>query len=118
MSCHSMACLSWSPSSLPGRVIGTRDQPRRGPNNEEPTIGPAPAARSDLEVNNVFCGWDWGSTRHGVCVIDDQGTVIKQWLVQHTHEELAILFVELAERWLTRQICLSRSSAVSCWSSG
>jgi len=92
-----MACLSWSPSSLPGRVIGTRDQPRRGPNNEEPTVGPAPAARSDLEVNNVFCGWDWGSTRHGVCVIDDQGTVIKQWLVQHTHEELASLFVELAE---------------------
>jgi hypothetical protein len=27
MSCHMMACLSWSPSSLPGRVIGTRDQP-------------------------------------------------------------------------------------------
>ena len=27
MSRHVMACLSWSPSSLPGRVIGTRDQP-------------------------------------------------------------------------------------------
>src|ERR671911_2676694 len=40
MSCHVMACLSWSPSSLPGRVIGTRDQPRRGPNNEEPTGRP------------------------------------------------------------------------------
>ena len=47
MSCHPMACLSWSPSSLPGRVIGTRDQPRRGPNNEEPTIGPA---RSEATV--------------------------------------------------------------------
>ena len=28
MSCHVMACLSWSPWSLPGRVIGTREQPR------------------------------------------------------------------------------------------
>ena len=96
MSCHVMACLSWSPSSLPGRVIGARDQPRRGPNNEEPTVGPAPAAMSDLEVSNVFCGWDWGSTHHGVCVIDDQGTIIKQWLVQHTHDDLGQLFGELA----------------------
>jgi len=41
MSCHSMACLSWSPSSLPGGVIGAREQPHRGPNNEEPTVDPA-----------------------------------------------------------------------------
>ena len=44
MSCHSMACLSWSPSSLPGGVIGAREQPHRGPNNEDPTVDPAPAA--------------------------------------------------------------------------
>lgn len=54
MCCHLMACLSWSPSSLPGRVIGTREQPRRGPNNEEPTVGPAPAAMSDWEVDQCF----------------------------------------------------------------
>jgi transposase len=44
----------------------------------------------------VFCGWDWGSTHHGVCVIDDHGTIIKQWLVQHTHDDLGQLFGELA----------------------
>ena len=65
MSCHLMACLSWSPSSLPGGVIGAREQPQRGPNNEEPTVGPAPAAMSDLEVADVLwmgLGFDtaWG----------------------------------------------------------
>ena len=44
----------------------------------------------------MFCGWDWGSTHHGVCVIDDHGTIIKQWLVQHTHDDLGQLFGELA----------------------
>ncbi len=44
----------------------------------------------------MFCGWDWGSTHHGVCVIDGDGVVVKQWLVQHTDEELGQLFCELA----------------------
>src|SRR5829696_7811323 len=48
MSRHLMACLSWSPLSLPGRVIGARELPHRGPNNEEPTVGPAPAVMSDI----------------------------------------------------------------------
>ena len=54
MSCHLMACLSWSPSPLPGRVIGARELPLRGPSNEEPTVGPAPAAMSGLEVISVL----------------------------------------------------------------
>ena len=45
----------------------------------------------------MFCGWDWGSTRHGVCVIDDGGAVVKQWLIEHTDKELRRLFGELAE---------------------
>ena len=45
----------------------------------------------------MFCGWDWGSTHHGVCVIDDDGIVVKRWLVEHTEDALASLFVELAE---------------------
>ncbi len=44
----------------------------------------------------MFCGWDWGSTHHGVCVIDSDGAVVKRWLVQHTDEELSQLFCELA----------------------
>lgn len=45
----------------------------------------------------MFCGWDWGSTQHGVCLIDDDGAVIKRWLVRHTDNELTTLFTELAE---------------------
>lgn len=45
----------------------------------------------------MFCGWDWGSTVHGVCLIDDEGAVIKRWMVQHTDEQLMKVFYELAE---------------------
>src|SRR5947209_12657721 len=45
----------------------------------------------------MFCGRDWGSTRHGVCVIEDDGTVVRRWLVEHTDEALAGLLVELSE---------------------
>ena len=45
----------------------------------------------------MFCGWDWGSMHHGVCVIDEAGTIVKQWLVQHTRAELDKLYAELAE---------------------
>ena len=52
MSRHSMACLSWSPSPLPGGVIGAREQPHRGPTNEEPTVDPATSGeRTGREVN-------------------------------------------------------------------
>lgn len=44
----------------------------------------------------MFCGWDWGSTHHGVCVIDDDGAVLGQWLIEHHGERLRKLFVELA----------------------
>lgn len=37
----------------------------------------------------MFCGWDWGSTRHGICVIDDNGTVIKTWMIEHTEKGIA-----------------------------
>ena len=44
----------------------------------------------------MFCGWDWGSTQHGVCVIDDGGAVIKTWMVEHREKDLSALFAELA----------------------
>ena len=45
----------------------------------------------------MFCGWDWGSTHHGVCVIDDHGAVVGRWLIEHTESALARLFIELGE---------------------
>jgi len=44
----------------------------------------------------MFCGWDWGSTRHGVCLIDDKGQVVKTWMIEHTERNLSALFTELA----------------------
>jgi transposase len=45
----------------------------------------------------MFCGWDWGSAEHGVCLIDDQGAVVKRWMVQHTGDQLMSVFRELAQ---------------------
>lgn len=45
----------------------------------------------------MFCGWDWGSTVHGVCLIDDDGAVIKRWMVRHTEDQLTGVFEELAQ---------------------
>lgn len=45
----------------------------------------------------MFCGWDWGSTIHGVCLLDDDGATIKTWMVEHTDTELAALFADLAQ---------------------
>jgi Transposase len=44
----------------------------------------------------MFCGWDWGSTQHGVCLIDDNGLVVKTWMIEHTERSLSALFAELA----------------------
>jgi transposase len=45
----------------------------------------------------MFCGWDWGSTVHAVCLIDDEGAVIKRWMVKHTEDQLIKVFCELAQ---------------------
>ncbi|HTT52478.1 MAG TPA: IS110 family transposase [Streptosporangiaceae bacterium] len=45
----------------------------------------------------MFCGWDWGSTAHGVCLIDDHGAVVRKWMVQHTEDQLRNVFDELAQ---------------------
>ncbi len=42
------------------------------------------------------CGWEWGSTQHGVCLVADDGAVLKRWMVAHTDHELAAVFAELA----------------------
>jgi len=51
----------------------------------------------DLGGQQMFCGWDWGSTLHGVCLLDEDGATIKTWMVKHTEEDLSALFTELAQ---------------------
>src|SRR5829696_4057854 len=63
-------------------------------------VRPKPGGSSGdvrLGGQQMFCGWDWGSTHHGVCVIDDGGAIVKRWLVRHSGEELVALFDELAD---------------------
>ncbi len=50
----------------------------------------------------MFCGWDWGSTIHGVCLLDDDGATIKTWMVQHTDAELAHCLPS-SPNWATRR---------------
>ncbi len=45
----------------------------------------------------MICGWDWGSTHHGVCVIDEEGVIVRRWLIGHTDDDLSQLFKELDE---------------------
>lgn len=45
----------------------------------------------------MSCVWDWGSTIHGVCLINDDVETIKTWMVKHAGIELAALFAELAQ---------------------
>ena len=58
----------------------------------------------------MFVGWDWASTTHDVTVLDDTGTVVDRWALQHTEQDLA-------ERWSdwpglgSRPRCRSSSSA-------
>ncbi len=54
MSRHWMACLSWSPSALPGGVIGAREQPQnegRTMRNRLSTRPPAPRPRHAARVD-------------------------------------------------------------------
>ncbi len=67
----------------------------------------------------MFCGWDWGSTVHAVCLIDDRGGVVKTWMVAHTEDQLMKVFGELAELLEGGDVAQvrSRSNAGKAWSS-
>jgi transposase len=43
-----------------------------------------------------FAGLDWGSLEHAACVVDEQGTIVAQFEVQHTAEGLGRLLRKLA----------------------
>jgi hypothetical protein len=44
----------------------------------------------------MFVGWDWASTTHDVTVLDDTGTVVDHWALQHTEQDLAAALDRLA----------------------
>lgn len=57
----------------------------------------------------MFYGWEWGSTQDGVCVIDDDGAIVQQWLVGHIDDELKTLIPSLTALAI-RVGCRSRSN--------
>ena len=62
MSRHSMACLSWSPSSLPGGVIGAREQPHEGRTMRNRR--PARRQRRCSDWRSVRCSADGIGVQH------------------------------------------------------
>ena len=60
---------------------------------------------------DVFAGLDWASRLHAVCVIDERGTVCKQWEVAHDADGLRELLRQLHALHVVR-IAIERPSGL------
>ena len=58
-----------------------------------------------------FCGIDWASTQHDLCVIDAAGGAVSRFSVSHTAEGLAELLGRL-ERFGALEIAIERPSGL------
>jgi transposase len=54
-----------------------------------------------------FAGLDWGSVEHAACVIDEQGTIVARFEVQHTAEGLGKLLRQLARIAPPQQLAIA-----------
>jgi transposase len=62
-------------------------------------------------MSTVFAGLDWASRTHAVCVIDERGTVCKQWEVAHDADGLRELLRQLRALHVLR-IAIERPSGL------
>lgn len=62
-------------------------------------------------MNTVFAGLDWASRTHAVCVIDERGSVCKQWDVTHDANGLRELLYQLRALRVVR-IAIERPSGL------
>ena len=62
-------------------------------------------------MDTVFAGLDWASRIHAVCVIDERGTVCKQWEVTHDADGLHALMRQL-NALRVRRIAIERPSGL------
>lgn len=62
-------------------------------------------------MGSVFAGLDWASRLHAVCVIDERGTVCKQWEVAHDADGLRELLRQLRALHVVR-IAIERPSGL------
>lgn len=49
-----------------------------------------------------FCGIDWASAEHALCVVDEQGRRLREWLVPHAETAITALCRELVELGVER----------------
>ena len=62
-------------------------------------------------MSSVFAGLDWASRLHAVCVIDERGTVCRQWEVAHDADGLRDLLRSLRALHVQR-IAIERPSGL------
>ena len=62
-------------------------------------------------METVFAGLDWASRTHAVCVIDERGSVCKQWDVSHDADGLRELMRQLHALHVKR-IAIERPSGL------
>ncbi|HEY9105549.1 MAG TPA: IS110 family transposase [Roseateles sp.] len=61
---------------------------------------------------DVFCGLDWASTTHVVCIIDPAGGVLERFEVSHDRDGLSELLRRLARYGKRLRIAIERPSGV------
>ena len=60
----------------------------------------------------VFCGLDWATQTHAVCIIDTAGQVLERFEVSHDHDGLAALAHRLARYGANLRIAIERPSGL------
>lgn len=62
--------------------------------------------------SDVFCGLDWASAAHAVCVIDVAGRVLERFAVEHDRDGLVELLRRLARHGTRVRIAIERPSGL------
>ena len=61
---------------------------------------------------NVFCGLDWATRTHAVCVIDTAGCVLERFEIDHDRDGMAELLRRLARYGTRVRIAIERPSGL------
>src|SRR6266511_5571350 len=91
----------WSASVIPpppaprGHATGNRGTRPRAPVNDRPDGVLLTEVSLPPQGGDMFCGIDWASERHAVCVLDDAGTTISTFEITHSADGLEQLVSRL-----------------------
>src|SRR6266545_761664 len=91
----------WRASVIPpppapqGHATGNRGTRPRAPVNDRPDGVLLTEVSLPPQGGDMFCGIDWASERHAVCVLDDAGTTISTFQITHSADGLEQLVSRL-----------------------